>query len=357
MNKKIFLFGPYPPPYGGVSIYVHALNEFLIEVGFDCNLKIYRQDGTAIDYVQPSFTSVYKNFFKITKKDTCLDSCSFFLEYPSIKATLAWLLIKMLKRFRWIKIIHDGSLPSRYKHFAFVQKFVFHAAIKFIDELIVVSEDLYSWLRNNIKVKQKVLLIKSLLPIPPQTFNTPLPVEIEQAIAHHRKTVCCIGAFTPAYGFKHVADAVEKIRKETEDDIGLVFINASFTGDKNYKSKVLKQREWITVLTDIPRSQVLQILKRSNVFVRGVDFESYGLSRVESLWCGTPVVATRVGETRGMLLYDYGNVKELVQQIKKALYTPSGQDIHKWAEHFRQEAEANLAAIINIINSGRGSNG
>ena len=94
---------------------------------------------------------------------------------------------------------------------------------------------------------------------------------------------------------------------------------------------------------------MLQILKRSNVFVRGFRFESYGLSRVEAIWCGLPVVATRVGETRGMLLYDYGDEKELVRQMKEALFDPPVRDLRMWAGLFQQEAEENLRLLIEAM--------
>jgi glycosyltransferase involved in cell wall biosynthesis len=166
--------------------------------------------------------------------------------------------------------------------------------------------------------------------------------------------ICSIGAFIPTYGFKHIADAVEGIRRESGLNIGLLLIEGSFAHVESYNSEVMQQREWIIVLRDIPHSQVLNILKRSDVFVRGVAFESYGLSRVEALWSGTPVVATRVGETRGMLLYEYGNVKELIEQIKKALFNTSIEDIKAWGDHFYKEANSNLAALTRLIDSSRG---
>ena len=42
-----------------------------------------------------------------------------------------------------------------------------------------------------------------------------------------------------------------------------------------------------------------------------------GISRIEALWCGVPVVATRAGETRGMLLYDFGDVEQLTVSCKQ----------------------------------------
>src|SRR5256885_5469717 len=55
---------------------------------------------------------------------------------------------------------------------------------------------------------------------------------------------------------------------------------------------------WITVLEDVSNDDVFPILKSSDVFVRGNVEEGYGISRVEAIWCGVPVVATNVGETR-----------------------------------------------------------
>jgi glycosyltransferase involved in cell wall biosynthesis len=145
---------------------------------------------------------------------------------------------------------------------------------------------------------------------------------------------------------------VESIRRESGLNIGLLLIEGSFAHDEDYKSEVMQQRDWIIVLRDIPHSQVLQILKRSDVFVRGVAFESYGLSRVEALWSGAPVVATSVGETRGMLLYDFGNEEELIQQIKKALFNPFSEDIKVWGDYFSREANHNLMAVIRLIDPG-----
>ncbi len=351
---KTILFGPYPPPYGGVAIYVYTLNEFLKQFGFNCSLEIYRQrTDLNEEFVYPEFNSVLRRFWKITNSDTCVDSSGFFLSYPSLGATVAWLLIKVLRRFRWLKIIHDGSLPFRYHAFRFSHKLLFQISIRFVDEFIVVGEDLRDWLQKTLKIQQKVSLVKSLLPIPKQTLEICLPVEIQQSISHYEKLITSIGVFIPDYGFEYIANAVEVIRQQSATNIGLLLINGSFTNDETYKSKALKDRKWIVVLENVPHAQVLQILKKSDVFIRGSAFESYGLSRVEALWSGTPVVATRVGETRGMLLYDFGNEKELIRQIKRALLNPPSEDIKAWGNYFHQEANDNLMTLISLIDPGR----
>src|SRR4030095_10597496 len=88
--------------------------------------------------------------------------------------------------------------------------------------------------------------------------------------------------------------------------------------DESYRDEVLCGRDWITVLEKIPNPEIYEILRLSDVFVRAFADESYGISRVEALWCGLPVIATRAGETRGMLLYDFGDVEQLVNQLERS---------------------------------------
>jgi glycosyltransferase involved in cell wall biosynthesis len=145
-----------------------------------------------------------------------------------------------------------------------------------------------------------------------------------------------------------VARAVEQLRKTTGEDIGLALLDGGFVTDENYRKEVLQNRDWITVIREIPNPEIYEILKRSDVFVRAFADESYGISRVEAIWCGLPVVATRAGETRGMLLYDFGNHEELVGQLKRALFEGSA-DNELWAQQYRREAEQNLHAVSKVL--------
>ncbi len=349
MGKQVILFGPYPPPYGGVSIYVSALFEFL--QGFDVKLWTYGDKelkDPKVSFMKDKRLGIIPLLITGGYRARIADCNHFLVEYPSILVPV-WALLKPLLRFEWVKIIHDGTLPSRYSSFGTFRKLLFRLAARSVTRFIVVSEDLQHWLRHEIKVKQEVLLIKSLLPVPYRESNAPLPAEMENALSRylrHHKRVCSIGVFIPSYGFKHVADAIERIRQETDEDIGLVLLDGAFADDEDYRSEVLQQRDWITVLRNVPHPSVLQILKRSDLFVRAFGMDSYGLSRVEAIWCGLPVVATKAGEVRGMLLYDYGDEKELIRQIKRALFSPPVQDVRAWAERFQREAEENLQALI-----------
>ena len=281
-----------------------------------------------------------------------LDASHFHLEYPNALLLPVWLMLKRLVRFEWYKNVLDGSLPRRYPHFTTTQRWLFHRAINAVDEFVVVSEELKRWLNEEIKVRQPITVIPCLVPNPAGDDGARLsntPEELIKPYLAHQKKVCSIGVFFPSYGFKDVVEAVERLRETTGEDIGLILLDGAFVRDEQYRSETLRARNWITVLEKVPNPELHEILKRSDVFVRAFADESYGIARVEAIWCGIPVVATRAGETRGMLLYDFGNEAELVSQLNTALFSPPAEDMSFWADHYRRESEENLRALIKVL--------
>ncbi len=352
MSRKLVLLGPYPPPYGGVSVYIKTLFEELKNKNVE--LWTYGDERVAapnVFYMRDKRWELLPLLIRRGSKARIADCSHFLVEYPSILVPV-WVALKSLRRFEWIKIIQDGSLPSRYVEFNPIRKELFRLAVESVTEFIVISQELKDWLQTEILVTQKVTLIKNLFPLRYSPAETALPKEIETSLAPYlqrSKRVCSIGVFISSYGFRHVAEAVETIRNETRTDIGLLLIDGDFAAEDSYRAEVLRGREWIIVLKNVAHPLVFEILSRSDVFVRAFGLDSYGLSRVEAIWSGVPVVATKAGETRGMLLYDFGNVEELVTQLKRALFGDQEGEMNYWAELYRKEAGTNLESLISKL--------
>ena len=353
MSKRIILFGPLPPPYGGVAIYMKALVAHFRE----SNIKIWTYGGAKpkdpkVRFVAHRRLGTLWALLAEGRGARILDASHFHLEYPNLLLLPLWLVLKRLLRFEWYKNILDGSLPKRYPKFGVVQRWLFRRAVNAVDKFVVVSEDLGRWLQEEIKVRQDVAVIRCLLPRSTLEGATPLSRETKEQLELYlsqAKRVCSIGVFFPSYGFRDVAEAVEELRKRTGKDIGLALLDGGFVRDEGYRDQVLWERDWITVLEKVPNPEIYEILKRSDVFVRAFADESYGISRIEALWCGLPVVATRAGETRGMLLYDFGDVDQLVSQLQAVLLYPVMEEPNPWAERYRREAEENLQALARVL--------
>jgi glycogen(starch) synthase len=353
MNKRIILFGPLPPPYGGVAIYMKALVAHLR--GPDVRVWTYggaKPNDPNVRFIAHRRLGTLWALLSEGREARILDASHFHLEYPHPLLLALWLMLKPLLHFEWYKNIHDGSLPKRYLAFGLVRRWLFRRAVNSVDRFVVVSEALRRWLQEDIKVRQPVTVIPGLLPNHSSEQSASFSSDTQKLIQPYltyAKRVCSIGVFIPSYGFRDVAEAVEELRNRTGKDIGLVLLDGGFAGDESYRDEVLWEREWITVLEQVPNPDIYHILKQSDVFVRAFADESYGISRIEALWCGTPVVATRAGETRGMLLYDFGDVEQLVNQLQAVLLYPVLEEKNPWAERYRHEAEENLRSLAKVL--------
>jgi glycosyltransferase involved in cell wall biosynthesis len=353
VNKPLILFGSSPPPYGGVSVFLDNLFSHLRAYGV--RWWTYLGSHTADEQVERfdhRRLGIVRVLFKQGRNARIVDFSHFHLEYPNLILLPIWLSAKVLLGFYWYKYILDGSLPVRYRQFTSVQRLMFRRAIDAIDEFIVVNDYLANWLKEEIRVRQDVTVIPCLLNIPGQVFSKEIsPHNLEQLLPFlaRQKKVCVIGTFIPAYGFAHAANAVEKLREQTAEDIGLLLLDGAFATDEDYRELVLTNRSWITVLTNVPNPEVYAILRHCDLFVRAVVWESYGISRVEAIWCGVPVIATNIGETRGMLTYEFGDEKKLMELIETVLNGRGHLDLPVTAELFRTEANQNLQKFVETI--------
>ena len=352
MSKKVVLLGPYPPPHGGVSVYVKTLFEHL--KGRGLRLWAYGEREVRdeqVRFMRDKRRELIPLLLREGRGARVADCTHFLFEYPSALVPV-WVALKRLLGFEWVKILHDGSLPVRHARFPLTRRALFRLAARNVTEFVVVSLELERWLREEVKVAQRVTHVGSLLPVPYRDAEGELPAEVEEVFfdaPRHARRVCSVGVFIPEYGFLHAALAVERLRRETGADICLVLIDGGFAHDETYREEVLGGRSWITVLKNVSHPDIFKLFKRCDAFVRGFGLESYGLSRIEAIWAGLPVVATRAGETRGMLLYDFGDVDELTRQLQRALEGDHADETAEWADTYAREAEENLKAVAKAL--------
>ncbi|HEY9282657.1 MAG TPA: glycosyltransferase family 4 protein [Pyrinomonadaceae bacterium] len=354
MRRKVILYGPLPPPYGGVSVYMSFLAEHLR--GRVARVWGVLGDRTKNDplvrRVRHRRLGVVPALLAEARGARILDATHFHLEHPHRLLLPVWLAAKRLLGFEWHKNVLDGTLPARHREFGPARKRLFRLAARNVSEFVVVSDELRRWLRDEVGVTQPVHVIPCLVPVPAAALAAPLTEATARALrpyAGRARRVCSVGVFIPPYGFLDAARAVETLRRETGEDIGLALLDGTFARDEGYRREVLAGRDWITVVENVPNSDVYQVFRQSDCFVRGVEREGYGISRVEATWAGLPVVATNAGETRGMLTYEFGDVEGLARQLRRALFERPAAEIERWSAEFGREAAANLRALQEVL--------
>ncbi|NMB89609.1 MAG: glycosyltransferase family 4 protein [Chloroflexi bacterium] len=247
-------------------------------------------------------------------------------------------------------MVHNGSLPARYPGFSPRQKSVFRQMLGQVDALVTTSEELADWFRTQHGFQKEIRMIGPLLPVEGRAEEAgPLPAVVTRFVRQYEKKVVSVGVFDQAYGFDQIVRVVEDLRAGHGLDIGLLLIDCTFTNDPAYEKQITTGRDWVVPVAQLSNPAVGAVMEQCDAFVRATHYESYGLSRVEALFSGLPVVATDVGETRGMLLYQYGDLEGLRSQLERALFSPPEAQIAEGADYYRRQAAANFAKLMAVL--------
>lgn len=348
--KKLWLIGSYPPPYGGVAIFVSNLHKCLIEEKMPHKMLISSSKTyQGMEKLKEEIIRYGWQLLKIKKESCIVDSCNMFLEYPSVYKSKVWNSFVKVRKWKWIKIFHDGTLPFRYKSFSNKEKNMVATSIMKMYKILVVSNELKIWLIEEIGYKGDVVVIDSILP--KRIENKKLDYEIEEFIKSYDFIVTSIGTCNKEYGFQDIVSAVEKSMYKNR--IGIILVDGNFAvKNKEYLEKVNKYKEMKNVYfigQGLDNDTTVSLLAKSTVFIRGFFFESYGISRVEAILAGVPVIATNVGETRGMLLYEPEDVETLKEKLDDVLSGNCKVEICEWKKFYENKAADNFRKIKEII--------
>jgi glycosyltransferase involved in cell wall biosynthesis len=346
---RIIVFGPFPPPHGGNAKHTADLARSLEEAGVDVERKRFTMDfESGSPHVQRSLQSIVQNFASVGHGDTVYDSSTFVFEYTGGYARVAFVVLKLLRRFRWIKRLHDESTLERYERLSPLARTFYRFALRQVDVLVLDNEPARERWQRLAGPDVRVQVVEPLLPPSPAIFSAELRCSRARRGKDDRRTIVSIGAFIDRYSFRELADVVERLRQAGRD-LELVLIETSFTRSEEYVRRVIRGRDWIKVVSNLTERELAQQLRAADVFVRGLKDESFGISRVEALWAGIPAIATKgAGAERGMLLFDPCDAGELEAQLVAALDRTDPEQVERWAKEWEVRAAANRDALLEL---------
>ena len=172
-----------------------------------------------------------------------------------------------------------------------------------VTEFVVVSEELGAGCLR-VESHQPVSVVKSLLPRVRGDEPDALPEGLAASLADYtrrRLRVCSVGAFIPEYGFLHAARAVERVRRETGEDVGLLLLDGDFAADDAYREDVLRGREWVTVLKNVAHADVFPRTGGSHAVRAASGRRATGSRASRPSGCGLPSWRRARARPRGIV--------------------------------------------------------
>ncbi len=140
--------------------------------------------------------------------------------------------------------------------------------------------------------------------------------------------VCAVGSFLhPRKGFRYLLEAYRELSASAAESRGSPLRIADVGRRSAEQVAALQAIPNVKIHGTVPHERLVSIIRRSKVLISTSLYEGFGLSLIEALACGRPVVA-----------FDSGAVREVLQPIEERLVVPR-RDVAAMVERVREFAD------------------
>lgn len=191
---------------------------------------------------------------------------------------------------------------------------------RWVDDYVVVSQDLFDWVKQVVKVKAKrIHIVQNGVPIP-QTSNK---------LSHEGIVFCTVGRLDPIKNQTLLIQAFARVAKQYSNKQ----VTLKVVGDGKERSTLEELVSQLDLENQVQflgyRDDIQQQLLTSDVFVLSSHYEAMPMTILESMAAKVPVVTTDVGGIKhfigedNAIFVEPGNAEALAEaMISAAQYTP-----------------------------------
>jgi len=315
-KSKIAIIGPYPPPYGGISVHVQRVLAYLdkIEYSYD----FYLENSSADIKILHSPYSFY-GLRKIISMLKLLFKKYYLIHHhsPDCKTRIILGIYGMLGKNVYLHI-HGVSLEDEIKRSG-IKSILVKKLLKFVN--IIADNENIANLANKYKAKSIVTIDAFLPPLFEESIYKKFLANYSNLLSGKEYIIFMIGWFiyyedVDLYGFDIALRALKKFKEEITQSVLLV---ASINGVRSGKlfRKIKKYIESNGLSNNIlfiyeELSEIWPVYLASDVFIRPTCTDGSALSVKEALWFGTPVIASNcVPRPKSVILFENRSEKDL----------------------------------------------
>jgi glycosyltransferase involved in cell wall biosynthesis len=335
---KILLTGSYAPPYGGASVYVKRLFDYLVREGHFCHVFDMFNDIRS-----PGPPGVFRvgtkrhMYFKIM----CSPKYDIIHINESMWKHRAMLIIlARMKGSQSVLMLH--SFRDTVKTLGWLDLIMLKYVLKHVDYIISPGknemEAVYQWYPD----RKDMEMITPFIPPEMLEADFKLPEALEAFFTKHQTIICANGSNlnfykgADIYGLDLMVELCHLL--ESKHDVAVVYCLTGANDPeylKNIHSRIdtygLTERFYIYT----EEVAFWKVIAKSKVFIRPTRTDSFGISVAEGILLGTPTVASDVCERpQGTILFKTGDLEDLYQKTVEALNSvpiPA-----KWASSVRK---------------------
>lgn len=322
---KLTIIGPYPPPYGGISVHIKRIKKYLNNKGID--------------------VEVYNESKKVNNEDSNIHQIanykSFIFRVPFIKTDIIHfhtinkkvrILIGLYKAFnkKIILTIHGQSIHNQLENSNKITRKLLISSLDKIDRIVCVNPIIINELVLVGIKKEKLVCIPAYInPIEDRYDFNNIPQNIWSFINNSKFLISANGSIRfyngeDLYGMDMLIELIYRLKSngyEINLIIALLGYEVQNEKERTYNKKL---EEKITRLNlnknilifKVKNTEFYPILKKSKIFLRPTNTDGDAISIREALYYKIPVIASDVVQRpEGTALFKTRNIDDLYKKV------------------------------------------
>lgn len=309
--------GPFPPPVGGISVYLYRLskierNSHFIDIKQFKNHKKFR-------------IWIIKQIFSFKKKN-------FIYHSHSLNFRLYFFILSYLSIHSFSLVIHGISLINQYEQSNGFLKFMIKQMLNKAKFIQVINPDYKKFIRN-IGVKNKSIIVKNAFLPPPAEEESTIIKSYENELKkflENKHPILVANAYslvfynnTDLYGLDLCVDLVKLLKKDYPE-LGFIFALADEKGNISYLTKMKEKITNLKINYNFyfmtGHKELWPIFKRVDLMIRPTFIDGYGVSVAEALYFNCPAIASNVCQRpEGTILFKNRDLEDLYEKCKNIL--------------------------------------
>jgi glycogen synthase len=341
---SVGLVGSYPPPYGGVSVHLKALQRYLEAQGHACIVYNTGKNKNAPGRQVVNVGGLLSLVVELARARVGLFHAHGGAEI--YKKLLILFAFKKLLGRPYLITIHSGGFVKDVKRRSVIGLRLLVPLLRNAEKIICVSQAISDAV-TGVGIPREQCQVIPAFSIESQNGHR-LPDDLEAFMTAHQPLLVCLGYnFSSYYGFELAIQAVTSISRKYPR-IGLVIMGGDLSGEdfRALEGRCAEESLGRILFTgDVEHRHVLSAIAGCTIFLRPTYHDGDSVSVREALALGVPVIASSTERRpEGVTLFRTGDPADLVDKIDTVVRTlPSHDTKPRPAAYTR-----NLEAVLNV---------
>jgi glycogen synthase len=306
---KILLIGEFPPPYGGISVHVSGLHKELTAAGIPSRVLDITRVRQPVKFGAALLHAVWQGW-----------TPHLHTNGHNPKSWLVALACGLAGKARGggVLTLHSGLAPRYLSSLSLLKRWCAARACSLYGRVLCVSPAIQHSVVLLGVPPERTEIAPACLPV--SVPHVALDTYLHSWTERHRPLLSTALFFRPEYGFDLMVAGLAEFRVR-HPRFGCVVMGS---GEEQAQARRLVKdaglEDNLLLVGDVEHDTCLELMSRSDVFLRSTLSDGDSISVREAISLGVPVVASRTGARPvGTILFEPGNVEDMLSKLDLAL--------------------------------------